>query len=267
LAAQPERLEVLIINNGRPAISDPILKALGNRPQVTVRDLAEPFNWSRFNNLGAAWTTAPNLVFANDDMVMLSEGWDLAVLGLIGRAEVGLVGARLVYADRTLQHAGVLFGWKGSVIHDGLYRPCETFDINGRWDVTRAVSAVTGAFLATRRSVFEALGGFDEKNLAVSYSDVDYALKARAQGLQVVYAPGVTAVHLDKAKAARNATERQWIEARWPGVFETEPGLNPFWLQTTIPLRMIAFPSEARVWRHIEMSVRLEPWRIKPAGE
>ena len=218
-ARAPERLEILVINNGAPTQGDRVLAALNQRPQVTVRELNAPFNWSRFSNLGAAWTTAPNLVFANDDMVMLSEGWDQSLLGLVTRADVGAVGARLVYPDGTLQHAGILFAWKGSVIHDGLYRPSTSTEAHHRWQVTRAVSAVTGAFLATRRDLFDAVGGFDEANLAISYSDVDFALKVRSRGLNVVWTPHVTAIHyesksrgldrLDPAKAERNDRERR----------------------------------------------------------
>jgi len=273
-ALAPERLEILVINNGEPASSDPILSSLGRYPQVTVRDLDAPFNWSRFSNLGAAWTTAPNLLFANDDMLMLSPGWDQTLLDLVSRPEVGAVGARLVYPDGALQHAGILFDWKGSVIHDGLYRPGESAEAHHRWQVTRAVSAVTGAFLATRRVLFDAVGGFDEERLAISYSDVDYGLKVRSQGLTVVWTPHITAVHyesktrgldrLDAAKAERNDRERRHLEARWPGVFEVEPSLNPFWLQETIPFRLLRVPTEARLWDYIERSARLQPWIVAP---
>jgi len=274
LARAPERLEILVVNNGEAAGDDPILLALSHRPGVTVRDLVEPFNWSRFSNLGAAWTRAPVLVFANDDMLMLSNGWDESLLDLIARPDVGAAGAKLIYPDGALQHAGILFGWNGSVIHDGLYRQATSAAAHQRWQVTRTVSAVTGAFLATRRDVFEAMGGFDETNLAISYSDVDYALKVRSRGLDVVWTPHITAVHyesktrgldrLDLAKAARNEHERRCLEARWPGLFEVEPSLNPFWLQKTLPFRLLGVPSEARLWAYIESGARLHPWAVEP---
>lgn len=115
---------------------------------------------------------------------MLSEGWDENLRGLLGRREIGAVGARLLYPDRTLQHAGVLFGWPGLTIHDGLYEKSVEPGPAKRWHVTRAVSAVTGAFLATRRDVFLAHGAFDEIELPIAFSDIDYALKVRRSGLK-----------------------------------------------------------------------------------
>ena len=78
---------------------------------------------------------------------MLSERWDQRVRGLLERPEIGAVGARLLYPDDTLQHAGVLFGWKGGFIHDGLDRSRLEPGPASRWQVSRAVAAVTGAFL------------------------------------------------------------------------------------------------------------------------
>jgi len=103
---------------------------------------------------------------------------------------------------------------------------------------------------------------------------VDYGLKVRSQGLTVVWTPHITAVHyesktrgldrLDAAKAERNDRERRHLEARWPGVFEVEPSLNPFWLQETIPFRLLRVPTEARLWDYIERSARLQPWIVAP---
>jgi GT2 family glycosyltransferase/tetratricopeptide (TPR) repeat protein len=273
LALAPDTLEILVLNNGRETGRDPVLSALARRPGVTVSDIAEPFNWSRFNNLGAAATRSENLVFANDDMRMLTPGWDQIVLGFLERPDVGAVGARLLYDDNTLQHGGILFDWRGSVIHDGLYRPADEAGPTRRWHVTRSASAVTGAFLATRRADFDVVAGFDETGLAVSYGDIDYALKQRARGLRIIWTPAVTLYHhesktrgldhLSVAKSARDAAERKVIERRWPGVLGHEPSLNPFWHQATLPHRLLSFPSQVRLWRHIEASARINPWMVE----
>ena len=223
LAHRPKALEILIVNNGRPTPEDPAMARLASRERVAVMEMPEPFNWSRFNNLAAAATRAPYLVFVNDDMLMLSQDWDKVVRSFLERDDVGALGARLHYADNTVQHAGILFDWRGSVIHDGLHRPADDGGPARRWHVTRAVSAVTGAFLATRRTDYDAVGGFDETHLPVSYSDIDYALKLRARGLEVVWTPMVSLHHyesksrgldhLSPAKAARNNAERRIVEA------------------------------------------------------
>ena len=272
LAKAPDCLEILVINNGGPLKDEPLLMRLAGEAGVTVHDLPSPFNWSNFNNLGVAWTTAPYLVFANDDMLMLSPDWDETIRGLLERPDVGAVGARLLYRDNTLQHGGMLFDWRGATIHDGLYQPSTEGGPSRRWHLTRSVSAVTGAFLATRRADFDAAGGFDEARLAVSYSDVDYALKLRAAGLRILWTPMLTLYHhesktrgldhLDPAKAARDNEERQVIQARWPGVLDHEPSLNPFWIQATLPHRLLSFPSEQRVWDHVDASASSAPWQV-----
>ena len=108
----------------------------------------EPFNWSRLNNCAAALSGSELLVFANDDMVMLSDGWDRQLRGLLERPEIGAVGARLIYPDDTVQHAGILLGWPGISVHDGRYEAAVEPGPCRRWQVTRVVAAVTGAFFA-----------------------------------------------------------------------------------------------------------------------
>jgi O-antigen biosynthesis protein len=272
LADRPAALEILILNNGRPARESSLLSKLAGGDVVSVMDVAEPFNWSRFNNLGAAATKAPLMIFANDDMLMLSQDWDQVVRSFLERDDVGALGARLLYPDDTVQHAGILFDWRGSAIHDGLYRPMNESGPARRWHLTRAVSAVTGAFLATRRSDFEAVGGFDETDLPVSYSDIDYALKQRALGRRVVWTPMVSLYHyesktrgldhLDAAKAARSTAERRILEARWPGVMRIEPSLNPLWYQASLPHRLLAMPSLERIWAYIERGALANPWAV-----
>jgi hypothetical protein len=210
------------------------------------------------------------LIFANDDMVMLSEKWDERVRGLLERPEIGAVGARLLYKDDTVQHAGVLFGWKGSVIHDGLYQSCLEPGPASRWHVSRAVGAVTGAFLATRRDDFLAHHGFDELNLAVSYSDVDYALKLRASGLKILWTPEITLYHhesktrgldhLDPEKSARDAAERAVMAARWGAAMLADPSVNPVWHMATLPFSLLSAPSQFRIWAHIRRCASANPW-------
>lgn len=272
LARHPTALEILIMNNGRPMAENPLLEKLTAQDGVSVIDIAEPFNWSRFNNLAAKATRSPLLLFANDDMLMLSQDWDDVLRSFLEREDVGALGARLLYPDDTIQHAGILFDWRGSVIHDGLHRPADQGGPAQRWRLTRAVSAVTGAFLATRRADFEAVGGFDETHLPVSYSDIDFALKQRARGRRIVWTPMVSLYHyesktrgldhLDSAKTARNAAERRVIEERWPGVMRIEPSLNPFWHQASLPHRLLSFPSPSLTWAYIDRGASANPWAV-----
>lgn len=150
-ARRPERIRCIVIDNGTDRDDDRVLLArLSDIPAVTLRRIDEAFNWSRLNNLGAELAEPVSgtiLVFANDDMEMLTDDWDETLAGLLARPEVGAVGAKLLYPDRTIQHGGILFGWRGSVIHDGLHEPDNSTAQSMRWQLSRQVNAVTGAFL------------------------------------------------------------------------------------------------------------------------
>ena len=270
-AAVPDALRIVVVDNGsRQAETRAILEAIAAKgwAEVVARD--EPFNWSRLNNRAADQVDSSLLVFANDDMVMLSERWDERLRGLLDRPEIGAVGARLLYEDDTLQHGGILVGWRGSEIHDGLYESCLEPGPAGRWHVTRAVAAVTGAFLATRRDVFRAHRGFDEAGLPVACSDTDYALKLRASGLRILWTPDVTLYHheartrgldhLDPEKRARSAAERAVLETRWGSALDADPSLNPIWHMATLPFRLVSAPSQSRLWAHIERCAAANPW-------
>jgi GT2 family glycosyltransferase/Tfp pilus assembly protein PilF len=270
-ATIPDALYIVIVDNGsRQTETRAILEAIAATKWVEVTALDEPFNWSRLNNRGVETVSSSLLVFANDDMIMLSERWDERLRGLLERPEIGAVGARLLYEDDTLQHAGILFGWRGSEIHDGLYESSLEPGPGSRWHVTRAVSAVTGAFLATRREVFLTHQGFDEVALPVACSDTDYALKLRASGLKILWTPEITLYHhesktrgldhLDPEKRARSAAERAALETRWGTALDADPSLNPLWHKATLPFRLVSAPSQSRLWAHIDRCAVTNPW-------
>jgi O-antigen biosynthesis protein len=270
-AARPDSLSIFVLDNGSSESAQRALRRL-ERSGLQVLRVEEPFNWSRLNNLGARQTEAPLLIFANDDMRMLTREWDSTLRGLLERPEVGAVGARLLYTDDTLQHAGVLLGWRGSVIHDGLYEAVTEPGPCRRWHMTRGVGAVTGAFLATRRQRFLDMGGFDEAELPVAYSDIDYALKLRASGSIVLWTPNITLYHYesktrgpdhtDPAKQARNTAECRVMQQRWGAALAFDPTVHPLWFDATMPFHLIAAASEARINRHIRRCAAFNPWKV-----
>ena len=144
-AERPEALRLSIVDNGsRDAATLRILGALSEQSWASVLKIDEPFNWARLNNRAVAASDTPLLVFANDDMAMLSDGWDQHLRGLLERPEIGAVGARLIYPDDTIQHAGILLGWEGRDVHDGRYEALTDPGPGQRWHVSRAVSAADG---------------------------------------------------------------------------------------------------------------------------
>jgi GT2 family glycosyltransferase/tetratricopeptide (TPR) repeat protein len=272
-AQRPEVMQMIIVDNGtREAASRRILDQIVGRGWAQLQVIDQPFNWSRLNNAAAAKQNAELLVFVNDDIIMTSEGWDEILRGLLDRPEIGAIGARLLYPDESVQHAGIVFGWQGSSIHDGIGESAAAPGPASRWQVTRRVGAVTGAFLATRRDVFLTHGGFDEIGLPVAHSDIDYALKLRASDLGVLWTPEISCYHhesksrgldhLDPEKRARVAAESAILEERWGAALNLDPSINPVWHMATLPFRLISSPSEARVWAHITRCAARNPWAV-----
>ena len=260
-AAAPELLMCLVVDNGTDQQEDKALLAeLAMERGVMLHPMLVPFNWSYLNNSAAEKSRDGLLVFANDDMKMLSEGWDDRIRAHLAAPEVGAVGAKLLYPDHTIQHAGILFGWNGSVFHDGLFEPAASTAQMGRWQMQRQVSAVTGAFLAVRKTSFMSVGGFDAFDLAISYSDVDLCLKLRQAGMVVRWDPELLLIHyesksrgldcLTPEKAARDSAERQFMYDRWGAeTFRSDPTLNPIWHDASVPFRLLRPVDASRATR------------------
>jgi ADP-heptose:LPS heptosyltransferase/GT2 family glycosyltransferase len=165
-----------------------------------VVPMSEAFNWSRFNNAGARAASGAVLLFLNDDVEARDPGWLAALLEQALRPEVGVVGARLLYPDGKLQHAGIALSPTGG-LHSHRFLPEGHPGPFGRAVSLRNVSAVTGACLMVRRAVFEQVGGFDEAH-AVINNDVDFCLRVRDAGLEVVCTPHAELVHHELASRA-----------------------------------------------------------------
>jgi GT2 family glycosyltransferase len=188
---------------------------------------AGPFHFAAMNNLGARQATGEVLVFMNDDVEPLDSEWLDAMLAHANRREVGAVGARLLYGSGAIQHAGMVIGIMEGSGH--LHR--HTFG-SPYWNwlpFTRNVSAVTGACLAMRASVFDELGGFDE-SFPVNYNDVDLCLRARQAGYDVVVEPAAVLRHdeCQSRQAGVRLEERYAFEQRWAACLERgDPFYSP----------------------------------------
>lgn len=186
-----------------------------------------PFNFAAMNNLGARHATGDVLVFMNDDVEPLASEWLTALLAHANREEVGVVGAKLIYPSGAIQHAGIVTSIMEGAGH--LHR--NTFG-SPYWNwlpFTRNVSAVTGACLAIRKSVFEELGGFDE-SFPVNYNDVDLCLRARQAGYQVIVEPAALLRHYEcqSRQAGVRLEERYLFEQRWAAWLESgDPFYSP----------------------------------------
>jgi glycosyltransferase involved in cell wall biosynthesis len=188
----------------------------------------KPFNWSAVNNFAAREARGEYLLFLNNDTEVIEPGWMEAMLEHAQRPEVGAVGAKLLYPNRTLQHAGVVLGLGGCAGHAYKYFPGSTGGYMSMARVARNYSAVTGACMMVRRTVFEEAGGFDEK-LRVAFNDVDFCLRLREKRYLVVYTPHAALFHPESAsrKALHHEEDHALLLERWGPLLEADPYYSP----------------------------------------
>ena len=160
---------------------------------------------------------------------MITPDWVEAMLEHAQRPEVGVVGAKLLYPDRSLQHAGVIMGPHENCGHAFKHFPENDPGYFGLPRLIRNCSAVTFACAMMRRSVFEEVGGLDAQNLAVAFNDVDMCLRIRERGYRVVYTPYAVLFHHESAtkNVHANPGEEEYMRRRWGGVIRHDPFYNP----------------------------------------
>ena len=218
-----------------------------------------PFNFATLNNLAARTATTDLLVLLNNDVEVMTPGWLDALARHALRPEVGAVGARLVYEDLTLQHAGVVLGGVHELTaHEGVGAALTDGGYLQRHARTRRVSAVTGACLATRRDVWEQVGGLDAARFAVDGNDVDYCLRVQAAGLAVVYTPDATLFHHEsksrgfnaktEASRRRGEVEVGRLRDRWGARLKHDPWYHPVFDRSAKPFQRLGPPGGWDAW-------------------
>ncbi len=182
-------------------------------------EIAEAFNWSRFNNVGVKAARGEFLLFLNDDIEVHHPHWLHGLVEHAQRPEVGVVGPQLLYADGRVQHAGVFLARRAARHAFRLY-PRDAPGPFGLALTQRDVMSVTGACMMMRRAVFDAVGGFDEAHAIVN-NDLDFNLRVRAAGFSVIYTPAVSLTHheaVSRAKLSDVFDSQKFAEA-WGDLF------------------------------------------------
>ncbi len=245
-----EITEVVLIDNGstEPETRE-LRRRLGMRPATRVLDYPDAFNWAAINNMAAATCDTDMLLFLNNDIEATSQGWLHALVELGQRPETGAVGARLVYPDGKLQHAGVVLGLGGVASHLFIGMP-KGHRGYFAWDqLVRSYSAVTAACMLVRRNVFEEMGGFDEA-FAVGFNDVDFCIRLGQAGYRLLFTPHAELTHYESVSRGLSGYYRDYQEflARWTEVLRAgDPCYNPNLgrLEQWCPLRP---PDEDERW-------------------
>ena len=250
-------LELIIVDNdSREAVTQTALRDLQTQARVRVLSHPGPFNFSAINNAAVRAARGEVIVLLNNDIDVIHPEWLTEMVSLAMRPDVGAVGAKLLYADGQVQHGGVVLLPGPNATH---MRLVDRFDVcyGGQLAVTRSFSAVTGACLAMRRSVFEEVGGLDETNFVVAFNDVDLCLRLGERGYRVLWTPFAELFHLESAsrgsndspeKIARERQEVDLLDRLWRVAFAHDPFSNPnLFTSWHVPLRLCA-PRRPRPW-------------------
>ena len=203
-------LEVIVVENNstEPETFDYYEELQEKRKNVRVVTWKREFNFSAINNYGVTFAHGEYLLFLNNDVEVIEPDVIREMLGYARRDDVGIVGARLLYQDDTIQHAGVVIGFGGIAGHTfiGLHQAENSYF--HRAMCAQDYSAVTAACMMSKRSLFDQVGGFREE-LAVAFNDIDYCLKIRSLGKKVVYNPYAVLYHYEsKSRGLEDTPEK-----------------------------------------------------------
>lgn len=228
--------ELLIVDNdSREELTQAAFRDLRTQPRVRILKHGGRFNFAAINNAAVREARGQVVVLLNNDVDVINADWLRELVSHAMRPDVGAVGAKLLYADGTLQHGGIVLGPGLNAAHT--LRLADRFDAGygGQLAAARTCSAVTAACMAMRRSVYLEVDGMDEANFAVAFNDLDLCLKLGEYGYRVVWTPHAELFHLESKSRGRVDTEEKAAQERreidalwnlWRHAFEGDPFNN-----------------------------------------
>jgi len=228
--------ELLIIDNGSIELrTAQYLRDLASHPRVRIVSFPEPYNFSAMNNFGVRHATGSFVCLLNNDTEVVEPAWLTELMRYAVRADVGAVGAKLLYEDGSIQHAGVVVGIGQAAGHAHRFLPAGEPGYFRMAHVSQFVSAVTAACLVIDKGKFHAAGGLDEE-LAVAFNDVDLCLRIEAAGWRNVYVPHSVLLHhesktrgsdMSPEQIGRYHREVAILQHRWGTKTYADPLHNP----------------------------------------
>ena len=232
-----QNYEIIIVdNNSLESKSLKYFNKISKEPNVRVIEYQHPFNFAAINNFAASQADGELLLFLNNDTKVISAEWLESMIEHAVRPEVGAVGARLLYPNGEIQHAGVIIGIGGVAGHSHKHFHNTHPGYFSRAKAIQNLSAVTGACLMVRSEVFNLFGGFDEENLAIAYNDIDLCLKMRQKNLLIVYTPYAELYHYESISRGSDYTpknikrferEGKYMSDYWKEILHSDPYYNP----------------------------------------
>lgn len=255
-------LEVIIVDNDSVDPSTlAFFDSVKKDPRVQVLRVSGAFNFSALNNRAAEVATGTVLGFINNDIEVIHADWLMELVTQVCQPNVGAAGAKLYYANDTIQHAGVVMGLYGVAAHGHRHFPRNTIGYFGRPMLVQNTSAVTAACMVVPKAVFDEVGGYDEVNLTVGYNDVDLCLKIRTAGYDIVFTPFAELYHLESvsrgenltvAQIERDAREREYMLSRWRDEIVYDPFYSPNLTNTAEDYSLAFPPRMPKSWKNAQ---------------
>lgn len=231
--------EIIILDNGSKerATKQFFASIQQQTDRVKVLSYDYPFNYSAINNFGVAHCDGELIALVNNDIEVINSEWLTEMVSLAIRPDIGCVGAKLYYADKTIQHAGVILGIGGVASHGHKGAQQHSDGYFGRLKLVQNYSAVTAACLVVKRSLYKAVGGLNEVDLTVAYNDVDFCLKVMQQGVRNIWTPYAELTHYESVSRGEDTTpekierlwnEREYMLAQWATIIDNDPFYSTF---------------------------------------
>ncbi len=232
-----DKMEVIIVeNNSTEEETAKIYRQLEEKyKNVKVVYWPREFNYSAITNFGVEHSRGEYLLLLNNDVQLIGRDGVNALLEYARQPDVGIVGAKLLFGDGTVQHGGVIVGLGGLAGHAFLFHENNHETHMDLLNLPREISAVTAAYMMTKRSVYEEVRGFYE-GLPVAFNDIDYCMKVRQTGRKIIYQPYAQAYHYEsKSRGADDTPEKQarfdrevrTFRRRWmPFILQGDPYYN-----------------------------------------
>ena len=228
--------EILVVDNesSEPATLDYFeqLKALDN---VRLVQYAGEFNYSAINNFAVGKAEGSVITLMNNDIEVINDEWLREMVGHALRPEIGCVGAKLLYKNNMVQHAGVILGIGGVAGHGHKYFDAESAGYFSRLHLTQNMSAVTAACLTVEKRLYRQVNGLNDNDLKVAFNDVDFCLRVRTLGLRNIWTPYALLYHHESvSRGHENTQEKQmrfkqealYMQKQWGEMLESDPAYN-----------------------------------------
>ncbi len=229
--------EILIVdNNSQLEETKKYFDYLKKFNNISVISYPHEFNYSAINNYAAKQAKGTILGLINNDVEVIASDWLGEMVSHTLRHDIGCVGAKLLYSDNRVQHAGVVLGIGGVAGHSHKYYDGDHHGYFSRLQVVQNFSAVTAACLLVRKDLYEKVGGLDEKNLPIAFNDVDFCLKIQSLGYRNLWTPYALLFHHESisrgeedtpAKKTRFMNEALYMLDRWSHILNQDPFYSP----------------------------------------